>query len=201
MYLRVERLSDIATNDGLRIQSRYFYGTKRNPYTNKSWPNQKCPSMQSWKEWREAMMTFLDANKRLLVPLHKWLKIDCSPKLWFNAQGGTVHRYIQCRWYESPLIMRRTSLEIIYEWRTGKKPMEYIPLLEIYPKQNFPNNSEGTKTVKTWEQRTKDSWNTYKSHLCYKKAVSKYPVMDFTCATSLWIVSDGDLFKYHGYYG
>ena len=26
IYLRVERISDIATNDGLRIQSRYFLG-------------------------------------------------------------------------------------------------------------------------------------------------------------------------------
>ena len=102
------------------------------------------------------MMTLLDANKRLLFPLHKWVKIDCPPKLWFNAQGGTEHRYMYCRWYESPLIMRRTSLEINYEWRTGKKPMEYIPLLEIYHKQTFPNNSEGTKTANTWGQRKKD---------------------------------------------
>ena len=108
MYLQVERISDIATNDGLQIQSRYFYGTKRNPYTNKVWPNQKCPSMQSWKEWRKAMMTLLDANKRLLVPLQKWVKIDSSPKLWLNATRSTVHRYMQCRWYEYPVVMRRT---------------------------------------------------------------------------------------------
>ena len=124
--------------------------------------------MNSWKEWREALLTFLDSNKRLLVPLQKWVKIDCSPKLWFNAQKRTVHRYMQCRWYESSLIMRRTSLEITYDWKTGTKPLEFITLIEMYQNQTFPNNSEGTKLVLTWEQRMKATWNTYKSYLSYK---------------------------------
>ena len=47
----------------------------------------------------------------------------------------------------------------------------------------------------------KGTWNKYKSYLGYKKAVSKYPVMELTCAQSLWIVSDGGLFQNHGYYG
>ena len=34
MYLQVKRLSDIATNDGKRLQPRYYYGLQQNPYTN-----------------------------------------------------------------------------------------------------------------------------------------------------------------------
>ena len=157
--------------------------------------------MQLWKEWRKAILTLLDANKRLLVPLQQWVQIDSSPKLWFNAARRTVHRYMQCRWYESPVVMRRTSLEIKHGWLPSTNPMEYIPLVEIYTRQTLPNNSGGTKPAKTWEQRMKDSWHTYKSHLCYKKVVSKYPVMDLTCANNLWIVSNGGLYQYSRYYG
>ena len=90
MYLRVERLSDIVTNDGLRIQSRYFHGTKRNPFTNKEWPHQNCPSSRSWKEWRAALLTTLDANYRLLVLLNKWINIDSTPRLWYNTTRKKV---------------------------------------------------------------------------------------------------------------
>ena len=85
MYLRVERLSDIVTNYGLSIKPHYFNGTKRNLFSNKTWPHQNNPPQSSWKEYRVTFFTILDANHCLIVPLKKWIHIDCIPRLWYSS--------------------------------------------------------------------------------------------------------------------
>ena len=97
--------------------------------------------------------------------------------------------------------MRRTSLEIIYDWKVSSKLTEYTPLIEIYPQQTLPNVIDGAKPEPTWELRTKASWHKYQGYIRYKKAVCKYPVMNFSCAPELWIVSEGGLIQDLGYYG
>ena len=129
------------------------------------------------------------------------MKVDSFPKLWYNAKKRIVQRNMGCRWYESSLLLRRTSLEIKYNWKVSSKPHACSPLVEIYDQQTIPNGTDGIQQRKIWESRTKASWLQYQGSLGYKKAVCKYPMIDFTCAPKLWIVSDGGLCRDLGYYG
>ena len=52
LYLRVNKLSDVVTNNGKYIQEGYLNGTRVNPYTTHEWPHQAMPSLKTWKLWR-----------------------------------------------------------------------------------------------------------------------------------------------------
>ena len=76
-------------------------------------------------------LTTLDDNHRLLVPLKKWINIDSTPRLWYNATRKKVQRLMLGTWYESPLLLRRKSLELTYNWKVSTPVLKRIPLIEI----------------------------------------------------------------------
>ena len=73
MYLRVSKLSDITTNNGLYIQEGYLDGTRINPYTTNEWPRQLLPSRQAWKVWNHHIKKTFYNGSTLRQPLGSWL--------------------------------------------------------------------------------------------------------------------------------
>ena len=55
MYLKVNRLSDIVTNDGQHIQVGYLNGRKVNQASTHEWPRQQKPSITIWKLWKSKL--------------------------------------------------------------------------------------------------------------------------------------------------
>ena len=80
MYLKIARLSDIATNEGKYMQSHFYHGRKQNDLSNQQWPYQEKPSVDIWRIWRCALDRICDHGRRLRHPLGQWITIDHIPK-------------------------------------------------------------------------------------------------------------------------
>ena len=71
MYLKVHRLSEIVTNDGLHFQEQYLRGRNPNPYITHEWPRQERPDDKAWKLWKSHLERTFYCGSRLITPLGK----------------------------------------------------------------------------------------------------------------------------------
>ena len=71
MYLQIEWLSDITTNDGKQLHLRYYYGLQQKPYTNHRWPYQEKPLVKIWDIWKEALDRVIGGKLTLCYPLQE----------------------------------------------------------------------------------------------------------------------------------
>ena len=74
MYLKVTRISDIATNDGNYIQTAFIQGTQINTIPHHDWPRQQKPSKKAWKLWNFHLRKSFYSGSKLSHPLGIWLK-------------------------------------------------------------------------------------------------------------------------------
>ena len=116
IYLKVTRLSDIATNDGKHIQAVYLHGTQINRITTHDWPRQQKPSNKAWKLWHKHLKQTFYRGTKLKQPLGKWQSIHseyntvCIPDLNL-IQKTTIHGT-----FTSNVIRTRTKVSSCLNW-------------------------------------------------------------------------------------
>ena len=116
LYLKVERLSDIATNDGKKLQGRYINGSMRNPYTNKQWPIQQKPDAKTWKLWKHALETTFLAGNTLAKPLQRWIHEDgCYMKRC--DEDMIMYTTLNGREVNSTVHITRTTVKSQMNWK------------------------------------------------------------------------------------
>ena len=129
MYLRVERLSDIATNDGKKIQGRYMSGVMRNPYTNKTWPHQIKPDKNTWKLWRLIVHNTFLHGLMLKKPLLRWIQEDRSYNKWCDGDHKIIMK-LNGRLVQSITTMTRTTMQNHNDSEETQSPKTLCPIIE-----------------------------------------------------------------------
>ena len=87
LWLRVWRLSDVVSGDGLSILPQYWDGIAPSALTtNYDWPRSERPSASAWTSWRLALTSFVfGPSHRLHQPLGCWLSEPDSTHVWFYS--------------------------------------------------------------------------------------------------------------------
>ena len=72
LYLKISRISDIASTGGKSIQQCYRDGTAQNPYTTLQWPIQLKPHTSAWKLWSKTLNRHFPIGSTLHPQLGQW---------------------------------------------------------------------------------------------------------------------------------
>ena len=86
-WLKVLRVSDIASGDGTRILLQYWQGTSPSEVTKHyNWPINGVPSAAAWHSWRLALSGISQGPMHTLIqPLGEWSVLPQSDQDWFYA--------------------------------------------------------------------------------------------------------------------
>jgi hypothetical protein len=93
MYLRVSRLSEIATAQGTKLRSAVLQGNEEGNHLSEArWPRQARPLAADWTFWRKMLRAVFSNDGASLSPLThlgKW-KPDFDPREWKTLVSGQV---------------------------------------------------------------------------------------------------------------
>ena len=202
MYLRVSKLSDITTNNGLYIQEGYLDGTRINPYTTNEWPRQLLPSRQAWKVWNHHIKKTFYNGSTLRQPLGSWLTDLPQAHTRFLPTTQQLVQIKQHGIFVASTTMNRKTIMHHANWTQQLSIDKSIPLIEDTNPQTIPNDKGYVSTLeKTWEQQQHHQWNKYQQTLLHFTPTSKYITLDLLSAETIYIVSDGGTVNNEGYYG
>jgi hypothetical protein len=89
LYLRVQRLSDLASADGRFIDPRWLHNDPAPLSSSLQWPHQGKPGHIGWRLWRRLLRTAFcsSGSWRLRHPLGPWVK---APELQTNRHQSLV---------------------------------------------------------------------------------------------------------------
>ena len=202
MFLRVQRLSDIVTNDGLKIQDCYLEGTTINKYSNDSWPRQNRPQNKVWKLWKAHLIGTFYTGTHLTQPLGPWIHMPPQIKYIYIPITGTIEKQQSPCTVTTPATTNRRHISFEESWIPTTQRQIGIPLVEQGTVQTMPVLPRRLNWCElTWEQKRKQSWKRYAEALSKYDARSKYLTVDIQSSDVIWIVSDGGVDKNYGYHG
>ena len=117
LYLKVSRLSDIATSTGDGIREDIFNGILGGESTL-DWPKQRKPIQQNLNTWKKVLIEIFQATTGL-YPKNLGPDLPCSPTQQFNKRNLLSYLHSYPSYYQSLLgnfSPTRSDYEIILNW-------------------------------------------------------------------------------------
>ena len=114
MYLKTLTIADIATGNGLEIDSNYWIGIIQKERTrNLEWPKQGNPSVKDWSTWRRVLRVSLgtEIHRQLSISLGEWYETEAKKELtkwkWFwDNTNKTLFEKIIGGWRRYEILQR-----------------------------------------------------------------------------------------------
>jgi len=209
LYMRVTRLSDIATTDGMKIQEEYCIGEKRN-LSKLDWPNQNKPSQKQFDLWTTTLKRLCKYNLTLIQPLGRWYKLTDNRLEWFyDDTSKIIYQHNTKTWKQYQPLIRRTSTVIqVTEFSDIPRPM--IPLTPIVDMQLTTMTGRCTICRKERIEKKTTAWNediTIRGEKAMElKEVHEVKtiipaITAFQLNKTIWLVTDGGVSDSIGYFG
>lgn len=137
IYLKIFFLSDIATGNGMHVNTNLVLGQPIETYNDFIWPIQGKPSTREWVIWKTSLQTYVTLRyQHLRYPLEMWLSPPNKHTWFYSPSENRLYKKQVTGWTWFHHIPSRTRRMRFQKGEQGSEPPTDILRATVYQKHS-----------------------------------------------------------------